>query len=42
MPYLTFATSSDGPALQVLLGQDVLAEGLFLLDGPRRHFLLGF
>ncbi|MCI0461540.1 MAG: retroviral-like aspartic protease family protein [Gemmataceae bacterium] len=30
------------PNLEVLLGQDVLAECLFLLDGPRRHFLLGF
>ncbi|MCI0462492.1 MAG: retroviral-like aspartic protease family protein [Gemmataceae bacterium] len=30
------------PNIEVLLGQDVLAECLFLLDGPRGHFLLGF
>jgi hypothetical protein len=30
------------PNIEVLIGQDVLAECLFLLDGPRGHFLLGF
>jgi hypothetical protein len=30
------------PNLEALIGQDVLAECLFLLDGPRRHFVLGF
>jgi predicted aspartyl protease len=30
------------PNLDVLIGRDVLDEGLFLLDGPSGWFLLGF
>ncbi len=30
------------PMIDALIGRDVLAECLFLLDGPRNDFLLAF